>query len=283
MENTVLVLDDQGSIRDDLKRFLELNNYVVYTADKIESAIEIIKIKKIDFALIDLKIDVNSEYGGISMIEELNRIQPKTKNIIVSGYELDDELKKRLLGVEYFDFVTKGGKRNYIESVIEVLQNAQNQPVSKKCFVIMPFSDTKKCKSHEWQDIFDNMIKPAVKKSGYNYECHKASLTIGNIITDILDNLNKADVVIADLTDRNANVYYELGVRHTLRDATILITQSIDDVPFDLRPYALIEYDWKTKDGKKAFSEKIKKTFQNIEKNNKCITSPVRNYLKLTF
>ena len=284
MTNTILVLDDQKYIRDDLADCLTPKDYIVHTADNIELATEIIRSTKIDFALIDLKIDFRSDYGGITIIKELNRRQPKTKIIIVSAYELNDELKKQLSEVEYFGFVNKGDKRNnFIDLVVAELQNVQKQSASKKCFVIMPFSDTKKCTSKEWEDIFYNTIRPAVEKSGYGYTCHKANLHIGNIITDILDNLNKADVVIADLTDRNPNVYYELGVRHTLTGSTILITQSIEDVPFDLRPYALIEYGWKTKDEKKDFFKKIKETFHYIENSEKNITSPVRDYLELTF
>ena len=283
MKKTVLVLDDEKHIIDDLEDLLPSDDYVVYTAETIELATEIVRLKKIDFALIDLLINSKSDYGGISMIKELNRQQPKTKIIIVSGFELDEELKKRLLDVEYSGYVHKGDlRKNYIDLVHEEIQNIQKQPISKKCFVIMPFSDTDSCSTEEWDDIFENTIKSAVEKSGYGYSCNRASLNIGHIINDILDNLNKADVVIADLTDRNPNVFYELGVRQTLRDSTILITQSIDDVPFDLRPYAVIKYEWKTKNGKKHFKDRIKDTLLKIEENNINIASPVRDYLKLT-
>jgi hypothetical protein len=55
--------------------------------------------------------------------------------------------------------------------------------------------------------------------------------------------LNQADVVLADLTDMNPNVFYELGVRHTLKNRTILVSQSWDDVPSDLRQYGVIIYN----------------------------------------
>lgn len=281
MEKNILILDDQENIRNDLKKYLELEAYTVFAVSNINSAIEIIRIKKIHFALIDLKIDFIREYGGIELMRELNKMQPSARIIILSAYELNDELKKQLSEIDYMYYISKGGEKNYIESVISVLNAAKDNIVKKKCFVIMPFSTTKNCTSDEWEDIFENMIKPAVEKSGYNYSCHKTSLMMGNIIVDILDNLNRSDLVIADLTDRNPNVFYELGVRHALRDSTILITQEIEDIPFDLRPYALIAYKWKTQKGKKSFATMIKKALKDIENETRNTCSPVREYLKL--
>lgn len=147
----------------------------------------------------------------------------------------------------------------------------------------MPFSSTKSCKQEQWDEIFENMITPAVESSPYHYKCFKACLAMGNVVKDILENLNISDVVIADLTDRNPNVFYELGVRHALGNATILITQNIEDVPFDLRHYALVEYDWTTRNGRDEFKKTINDTLDYIEKNpeGSKLMSPVLEYLKL--
>jgi len=282
MKKTVLVLDDDLRKRQALKHELEYYDYTVYPADSIDSATEIIRAKEdVDFALIDLTLDYKEIYGGKAMIKKLNRLKPRTKIIIVTGYELTDELEKELSDVKYFRFVSRTETQNYLTLVIKALKDAEEQPEQKKCFVIMPFSKTKSCSTAQWENIFKTMIKPAVEESGFNYICEKTDLRIGNIIIDILDNLNTADVVIADLTDWNPNVFYELGVRHALRDSTILIAQSIQKAPFDLRPYAIIEYDWTTEDTKKQFFKDIKKALQSIEKGGKNISSPVRDYLKL--
>ena len=282
MANKILVLDDQKSIRQDLEKFLSQQGFTVYTAGTIEKATNKIQTEKVDFALIDLKIDFRHEYGGKEVIRELNKRQPQAGIIIVTAYEQDDELKKELSDVEYVGFVYKGGKQNFIEAVIETLKNAKKQPEPKKCFVIMPFSSTQKCNADQWNEVYMNTIECAVKTSGFNYKCYKIDLNIGNIIVGILENLYNADVVIADLTDRNPNVYYELGVRHALKDSTLLITQSLDDVPFDLRHNAVIVYDWKTKNGRKVFCKKVKNALQEIENGGRYTVSPVREYLGLT-
>jgi ActR/RegA family two-component response regulator len=283
MSIPVLVLDDEEGIRKDLSRYLTKEGYEVITAETIHEANEIIQIQKIDFAVIDLKLDYRSEYGGIKVIENINKIQPRTKTIVLSGYKKNSELEKQLEKVTYYGYVPKGGPVNYIKAVIKELSDLRAEPPKRKCFVIMPFSATKSCTADQWSDIFENAIKPAVESSGYDYECSKADLVIGNIIRDILDNLNKADIVIADMTDKNPNVFYELGVRHTLRNGTILITQDMEDVPFDLRHYATIQYEWTTKKGKDEFNKRIKEAFSVIEKDpdGPNVMSPIREYLKL--
>ena len=59
---------------------------------------------------------------------------------------------------------------------------------------------------------------------------------------DVWKGIFQAKVVIADLTSRNPNVYYELGIAHTLGKRFILLAQNIDDIPFDLRHYRCILY-----------------------------------------
>ena len=79
---------------------------------------------------------------------------------------------------------------------------------------------------------------------GIDAQTTSAIAQAGNIRTDMFEQLMRADLVIADISIHNANVYYELGIRHALRDrATILIRSRGDDVPFDLRTDRYLEYD----------------------------------------
>ncbi|MEW6404495.1 MAG: response regulator [Chloroflexota bacterium] len=283
MNTSILVLDDEEGIRRDLSKYLERDGYDVCIAKTIHEANEIIQLQKIDFAIIDLKIDYNSDYGGIKVIENINKLQPRAKTIVLSAYEKNRETENQLDKVTYYGYVPKGGETNYIRAVISELKRLKAKPPRRKCFVIMPFSSTKSCTEGQWLDIFENMIKPAVEGSGFDYECFRASLKIGNIIRDILDNLNKADIVIADMTDQNPNVFYELGVRHALRNATILVAQELHHVPFDLRHYAAILYDWTTQKGKEEFKNRITSAISEIEKDpdGANVMSPIREYLKL--
>lgn len=150
---------------------------------------------------------------------------------------------------------------------------------NKKCFVIMPFSKTKSCTEQEWTGIFKGIIKPAVEESGLGYECERSVAERQNIVKGILEALNKANVVIADLTDNNPNVFYELGVRHTLANRTILIAQGEKYIPFDLRPYPVAFYS-KSLTNIEEFKSDIKKKLQDIETSPERSDNPVADFLK---
>jgi hypothetical protein len=113
----------------------------------------------------------------------------------------------------------------------------------------MPFSKTTSCDEEQWTFIYNNVLKLAVENAGLDYVCQRSVATRGNIVGAIIRDLNDSYVVLADLTDRNVNVFYELGVRHALKDRTLLIAQKREDIPFDLQAYANHVYDWKTPEG----------------------------------
>jgi hypothetical protein len=64
----------------------------------------------------------------------------------------------------------------------------------KTCFVIMPFSETATCTKNRWTSIYENMIKPAVTGSKLGFTCERSSPRTGNLIKDILNKLDVADV-----------------------------------------------------------------------------------------
>jgi hypothetical protein len=150
---------------------------------------------------------------------------------------------------------------------------------SRLCFVIMPFSDTNHCTEAEWTAVFETLIKPAVEQAGLGYECRRSSATRGNLVAQIVESLRDAHVVVADLTDRNANVFYELGVRHTLENRTILISQNRDSIPFDLRPYANHVYVWKTEAGRGEFYATIRALLQEIDERPDRPDNPISDFL----
>lgn len=104
-------------------------------------------------------------------------------------------------------------------------------------FVIMPFSG-------DLKPIYELVIKPFITDI-LKMECLRADEIYSDrtVMQDIWENIQRAEIVLADLTDRNPNVMYELGFCHVLWKKTILITQKIDDVPFDLKGYRLIPYE----------------------------------------
>lgn len=278
MKKVVLILDDEPGVRQDLSHWLSLMEFKVHTASAIEEAKHIINSDRVDFAVIDLTVDFRSEVGGAEILHYLKRNQPQARAIILSAHDFTDQIERAVQGV-YDGFISKGGQENYIRAVVSRIKALSVDPPKRKCFVIMPFSKTKSCRAEDWTEIYANVIKPAVEGAGFNYECRRSDGLAGNIIEDILDQLNRADLVIADLTDRNPNVFYELGVRHALRRGTILITQKVGHVPFDLRPYAIQEYRWKTKREKEELAVRLREVIRTLEFNPERGASPVLKYL----
>jgi Bacterial regulatory protein, Fis family len=121
-----------------------------------------------------------------------------------------------------------------------------------RMFVLMPFEEV-------LRPVFEGHIKPTAAALGLS--CGRADdlFTAGPIIQDTREAINEADIIVADCTGRNANVFYEIGIAHTLCKDTILIAQTLDDVPFDLRHLRVIHYRY-TPHGMSEFEDQLKKT-----------------------
>jgi hypothetical protein len=141
----------------------------------------------------------------------------------------------------------------------------------------MPFGKTTSCTEEEWTSIFEELFKPVIMELGY--ECRRSNATRGSLIKGIIQDLDLGWVVLADLTDQNPNVFYELGVRHALKDRTILVAQNRNFIPFDLESYANHVYDWKTPKGKEEFTAKITALFEDVDRDPNREDNPVSDFL----
>lgn len=90
------------------------------------------------------------------------------------------------------------------------------------------------------------------------YRCERAdNLWLHTqIIQTIVSLISQSQMIIADCSKKNANVFYEAGIAHAIGKDVILIAQSIDDIPFDLRHHAIIQY-YPTPDGLADLSIKL--------------------------
>lgn len=137
----------------------------------------------------------------------------------------------------------------------------------KTCFVIMPIGqDGSEIRKHS-DMVYKHVIKKAIQENRFDYQCIRADEVSrpNNIVRDIVQNLYDADVVIADLTGHNPNVFYELGARHALAGKTILIASDVSYLPFDLQSYRTIIYDTTDPDSLEKAKEKICNYMQEIE------------------
>ncbi len=101
------------------------------------------------------------------------------------------------------------------------------------CFVMMPFG--------EWPDkYYRDIFIPAIKDAGLEPVRGDELYHTGSVVEQIWDQIEKAKLLIADLTGRNPNVFYELGLAHAAIKPVVFTAANIDDVPFDLRHLRVI-------------------------------------------
>src|SRR5436853_2894710 len=114
---------------------------------------------------------------------------------------------------------------------------------NKRCFVIMPFGRMGTEEHRRNLKIYQLLIKPVVQDCGYESIRADELEHFGNITKDIIELLYESDLVIADLSCKNANFFYEIGVRHALlRYGTIPIIREGEVLPFDIANYRAIYY-----------------------------------------
>jgi tetratricopeptide (TPR) repeat protein len=110
-----------------------------------------------------------------------------------------------------------------------------------RSFIIRPFGEKN---GINFDVIERDLIAPALKAAGFTGGTTIDILRAGNIRTDMFQRLLTADLVVAELSIHNANVFYELGIRHALRDKrTFMLRANLDKFPFDLQTDRYFAYD----------------------------------------
>jgi tetratricopeptide (TPR) repeat protein len=144
----------------------------------------------------------------------------------------------------------------------------------KECFVIMPISATAEHDEKHWTNLYE-VIERALEK--LDYDCVRSEAGPKPIIDGIIKDIFEKDLVIAVLTDHNANVWYELGIRHTLRNGTIMIIEEGQDLPFDIRAYGVIFHPSDLFATQKKLENEIPKFLNKMEEGIHD-DNPVQNY-----
>lgn len=116
----------------------------------------------------------------------------------------------------------------------------------RKCFVIMPFGEKKDLDGNDidFDDVYRFFFKKAIEDLGIDcVRCDEIE-EAGSIHEKMFEQIYQADVVVVDITTSNANVYYELGIRHALaKGVTILIRRKGTVIPFNIQGLQVVEYD----------------------------------------
>lgn len=190
----------------------------------------------------------------IKVIEQLihpSEYQDYGTNVDKAHEMLNELLKSEGLSIEFNEttgvpilknmtgeFISTALAREKADKIItfspEVFKIPDKSIESDLVAVMMPFSK-------DFDDVYET-IKEACLSVGLKYRRVDDIWEETTIIQDIFNLIITAPIIIADLSGKNANVLYEIGIAHTLGKHVIPIAQHIEDVPFDIRHHRALEY-----------------------------------------
>lgn len=111
------------------------------------------------------------------------------------------------------------------------------------CFIICPLGSAKSEIRKRSDKILKHVFKPILEKNEFNAIRADQIPKVGLITTQIINLIIESPLVIADLTDTNPNVFYELAIRHAIRKPYIQVIKKGQKIPFDLSGIRTIEID----------------------------------------
>ncbi|MFV8462069.1 hypothetical protein ACNO7T_13025 [Vibrio campbellii] len=124
-----------------------------------------------------------------------------------------------------------------------VAKKEQASDSSKKtCFVIMPISGQTGYDSDHFTLVYEDIIKPAIEQAGMLPIRADETVNTNLIQLDILRKVIESDIAICDMSSKNPNVFYELGVRQAFDKPTVLMIDDATDAPFDVSSLRYVNY-----------------------------------------
>lgn len=180
-----------------------------------------------------------SKYNDEQQRVELDLLR---KNLESQLYSLNEKsAKNKEQWIDSLHMQLSGNKSSSNESTVKMNSFLRNAGLDewdldqkRMVFVLTPFHP-------KYQDEYD-VIKKVCEESGF--ECIRGDEQNfkSDIFPHVLKNIVKARVVIANLSGRNPNVFYELGLAHALDKTTIIVSRLLDDVPVDIKSKKIVTY-----------------------------------------
>lgn len=126
-------------------------------------------------------------------------------------------------------------------------------------FLVMQFAGP-------YDDLYQEVVRPVCEELGFEALRGDDIFRPGVILQDIIQSIVSSDIVIAEITPVNANVFYELGYAHALNKPTILLAnRNTEKLPFDISGYRVIFYDDSIR-GKRDIEETLRKHLESVRR-----------------
>lgn len=127
----------------------------------------------------------------------------------------------------------------------------------RRAFVLMPFKEP-------FNKYYTDIFEPALKAASYSVKRSDDLFTPRPIILDVQQSIVDADLILCEMSERNPNVFYELGLAHAIGKPAILVSRKKEDIPFDLQHIRTILYDVNVPGWEFDLREKITAAAQSV-------------------
>ncbi len=153
-------------------------------------------------------------------------------------------------------------------------KNASDPAGEKKCFFISEFGADEETRLERKQTL-KHLVKKVLEPLGYQVQRADDIDDLGQITHQIIERLLDDDLVVADLTGLNPNVFYELAVRHAARRPVITLMTFGESIPFDLKDVRTVFYDLHDPDKLEDAQEELEQKARAIDENPSDVRNPI--------
>ncbi len=156
-----------------------------------------------------------------------------------------------------------------------------SSPSNRNCFVICPIGEEKSEIRRRSDQVFKHVISPAAKECGYEALRADHISQPGMITSQVIQHLLDDPLVVADLTGRNPNVFYELAVRHAVSKPIVQIIQGGEPLPFDVAESRTIQFGHHDLDSVAKCRDELVVQIHKVESNPSDVDTPISVALDL--
>lgn len=151
---------------------------------------------------------------------------------------------------------------------------AEESLKEKLCFIIGPIG-SEGTPTRDNADWVAHAVELALSASGYGIQRADKIKTPGLITDQVIDFIDRASVIIADLAELNPNAFYELGVAHAARKAVVHVYPAGQRLPFDIQEYRAVEYRLNSPAEISRFAQRLSEQVRELEKQKEAPSNPV--------
>ena len=285
----ILVVDNDERWRNLYKRTLETEGYTVTLANDYETALEELKRSFYPMVVVDLRLLGDTDSEGLRLIQEMDSLWPPDTihKIIVSGWPLSASETQQITQTtesQFVSFLSKGGEdgtgfdhlrlkstvslgfarlRRPVRCLLHPDEECQKpaEPKLDQVFVAMPYTLEVSGITINMDELYADGIEKPLGKIGYKALRADKNPLVGALMCNICSGIQESAICIADITEWNPNVLFELGLMYGLGKTVIIVKRKGSKVPTDLRFALYVEYD-----GYRSLGSKLKGLIRNLQR-----------------